>query len=227
MLARCQQSAFQPTGVDFMNSLLEDRLRRSLPLGLVPVLLFLMIVGCSAPKSNYSDRAITQNDIVRLKYILDKICLPVISDHMPFESIVKSERLTKNTNCSIQECLTSYCTSSSPRICFQAPSERSCWTQIDDDRDFDKLNKIILNTVQSKSRTWQVVSGASSGGRYKKMFCDANGMVAISTAGYLPGQILGYLRFRFEGGVKSLPQTVKRTEFDVHVNSPPNLCSSK
>jgi hypothetical protein len=184
--------------------------------------LLLWVVGCSPPGQVGHPRS----ESSRLSYVLNKICIPVVKDHVSFETIVASEHLRKKVSCDIQECLTWYCTPGRESICFQPPGQGVCWTAISDQDDFARLSKEVLAVLNSDGRTWHEVKDARPEPGYKRAYCDQLGDVKVYMNGFLPGQVLGYLPGPLTDPSRRLRVTVNRTEFDVHVNSPkPGSCA--
>ena len=184
---------------------------------LAALALFVGAVGCS--RQNVAQgRQSTGAEKAQLTYIIGKICLPIMADHVPFAKIVASEGLKERKYCDIQECFTQYCPQDDPaKFCVHSV-ERSCNTEISDDVDVLKLSDMVSDILGADRRKWRRVKPIASGPAYARAFCDDDSTVSVSTSGFLPGQILGYIP-RPPGGVGSeTPIKVHRPEFDVRVS---------
>lgn len=184
-----------------------------------PTALALVLLACAcAPSAQSSAQARADQGAGRLKFFLTKICLPVIADQAPFDTLVEIYHLKKRTTCDIQECRTSYCTPGHDQICFSAPSRGSCWTAVYHDPDFANLNAEVSDILRSDTRAWTEVRPASHGAGRKKAFCSADRAVTVRTEGFLPGDVLAPPTPPRGNGPGTPAIVVRNAEFDIHVS---------
>jgi hypothetical protein len=199
-------------------------MRRVCRLG-VPALA-LLTLACS-PSRHPAAQGSAEDQIVKMNFVLSKVCLPVIAHHVSFDQIIANYQLKKHVYCDIQSCLTWFCTVGPKPICLQPPSGGWCWTEVLYSNNFDKLNNIVFAILTSDGQKWQSVAPKPKIAGYERAFCDAGKSVIVSTAGFRRGDVIGYTPRPLHGFGRSEPMTAPGTEFDIHVRSVrnPDLCS--
>ena len=206
-----------------------SRLDRAILVGLVIV----VASGCSDQPRRTPPKSALDREVANLKYFFNEICLPVVADHVPFETIVASHHLTKKRVRSFNivgsnPTSTIYCPPDRSKGCFTPPSPADCLTSVGGVGDFVALNRAIEEILKSDKRKWiSVKDPSSSEVGYGKAFCDADKTISIRTSGFRPHDILGYPSCPLEGPCRRTPIYAGSTEFDVYVQHPrfANWCS--
>jgi hypothetical protein len=157
-------------------------------------------VACSAPIPPATHESL-RDETDDLTYVLTKICIPTMYNHIPFQKIIQSEHLIKHQSCDTQECLRVYCAPNHKRACVQ-PVKRSCTTEVYYDDNFSALSMVIYNILNSNNDKWHRVQPITLSANYGEAYCNSNNTVEITAYGFLPAATL-----------------LKRAEFDVYVSS--------
>jgi hypothetical protein len=185
--------------------------------------------GCSVPPSS-SGQSTTAHETAQLRYIINKICLPAVRDSVPLRELIASLGLRIDKRCDVlYGCRIWYCSPDANNICVTPPYNRGCWTSIRYDRDFTKLNGIVQAALGSDREKWIVLHPILPRVGYRELFCNQASNTSVTTTGFLPGDVLGYV-LGAPGNRSARSYTVvKDAEFDVQIRSlpAPGSCSAE
>jgi hypothetical protein len=190
-------------------------LTMSRPLLAWPFFALLFLLGCSGPPPSGADEA------TQLRFVIGKVCLPVLGDHASFDEIVVAQQLQRRRDCDIERCVTRYCVDGLRGFCFQPPSNETCWISIQNDRNFDSLNSVVVSVLASDSRKWRSVPPSPKPLGDERAFCSEDGSVGVVTNAFAKGRVMGHVPRPLSGIGGGAPITMLWDDFDVHVASPP------
>jgi hypothetical protein len=182
-----------------------------------PFLALLFLVACSGLPPSGADGA------TQVRFVIGKVCLPVLADRVSFEEIVAAQKLRRRRDCDIQGCIISYCVDGPRGFCFQPPTDRNCWVAIPHDAKFADLNSTVVSVLGSDARKWRPVPPTPTPQPLgdARAFCSEDGSVEVISNAVREGQIMGYVPRPLSGIGGGAPIRMLWDEFDVHVASPP------